>query len=299
MASSQQGQNTILDTTPPTSPNPQQNQSDQSKADDKIEIILATSEKPNNDDVASTNESVQILASEPDNLAEIDKEEINIVRSSPKEIARLFRSISGLTFFQRRILELRYLSLIEDYQRRLFYIDILYHFSRSLVSVGSVAVPALLSIQSPTSQSSVSLFWSAWVVSLSVTICHNFSTLFRFDKKFFGLHSTLERLKSEGWQYLELTGNYSGHYGHVSPTHANQYVYFLNKVERLKLKQSQEEYNASNESDKNGHQASGSTASSQSTASTASSTSNVAPPIAPKEQIPSPLDLTINRGKKS
>jgi hypothetical protein len=94
-------------------------------------------------------------------------------------------------------------------------------------------------------------------------------------------------LKSEGWQYLELTGNYSGHHGHVAPTHANQYVYFLNKIERIKLKQVEEEFNSFKEPEK---QAQGTT--NQTSTATKSGS-------APKELIPSPLDLNINRGKKS
>jgi len=248
------------------------------KEDDSIEINIITNEKPNNDSHISEPKQ----AVEPLNHCLIGDLEINIVKSTPKEIARLFRSLNGLSPFQIRVLEMRYISLLEDYQRRLFYVDIFYHFSRSLVSVGSVAVPALLSIQSPTGQFSQLLFWTTWAVSLSVTICHNFTSIFRFDKKFFGLHSTVERLKSEGWQYLELTGNYSGHHGHTTPSHANQYVYFLNKVERLKLKQVEEEYNTAKEPEK---------ISAKGSASTATAT--------PKEQIPSPLDLTGNRGKKT
>jgi hypothetical protein len=92
-------------------------------------------------------------------------------------------------------------------------------------------------------------------------------------------------LKSEGWQYLELTGNYSGHHGHVAPTHANQYVYFLNKIERIKLKHVEEEFNRFKEPEK------------QTQGGTSQTNSGSAP--VPKELIPSPLDLNINRGKKS
>lgn len=237
---------------------------------------------------SETNTVIDVTAQETDILDKLDRENITLYNNNKKELTRLVRSIVGLTPFQKRVIELRYISLIEDYEKRLTYIDIFYHISRSLVSIGSVAVPALLSIQSPTGSYSVWLFWITWAISLSVTVCHNFTTIFRFDKKFFGLHSTLEKLKSEGWQYLELTGNYSGHHGHVSPTHENQYVYFLNKIERIKLKQVEEEYNAIKESDKQTQQNK-----EQSQVQGQSQTQN------PKEVIPSPLDLKMNRGNKS
>jgi len=254
------------------------------KHTDTINLNIISEEK-HQDDNKSTDEVIPITSPEIDNLDEYDNKDIKLYKNSTKEIVRLLRSITILTAFQKRVIELRYISLIEEYEKRLRYIDPCYHASRLLVSIGSVAVPALLSIQSPTSTFSTPLFWTTWMISLSVTVCHNLTSIFRFDKKFFGLHSTLERLKSEGWQYLELTGNYSGHHGHIAPTHANQYVYFLNKIERLKLKQVEEEYNSTKEPDKHP------------SATTAQTTSGA--PSAPKEQIPSPLDSNINRGKKS
>lgn len=254
------------------------------KHSDNIELNIITQDKPQEDD-KSMDEVIQVTSQEVDNLDEYDNKDIKLYKNNTKEIVRLLRSITVLTAFQKRVFELRYISLLEDYEQRLKYIDPCYHASRLLVSIGSVAVPALLSIQSPTSTFSTPLFWTTWMISLSVTVCHNLTSIFRFDKKFFGVHSTLERLKSEGWQYLELTGNYSGHHGHVAPTHANQYVYFLNKIERIKLKHVEEEFNSFKEPEKQNQ--GGST---QPTSGSAS---------APKELIPSPLDLNINRGKKS
>lgn len=256
------------------------------KNTENIELNIISQDK-NQEDDKSIDEVIQVSTQEITNLDEYDTKDIKVYKNNTKEIVRLLRSISVLTSFQKRVIEIRYISLIEEYEKRLKYIDPCYHASRLLVSIGSVAVPALLSIQSPTSSFSIPLFWTTWLISLSVTVCHNLTSIFRFDKKYFGIHSTQERLKSEGWQYLELTGNYSGHHGHVAPTHANQYVYFLNKIERIKLKQVEEEFNSFKEPEK---QAQGTT-NQTSTATTSGS--------APKELIPSPLDLNINRGKKS
>jgi hypothetical protein len=53
----------------------------------------------------------------------------------------------------------------------------------------------------------------------------------------------LERLRSEGWQYFGLTGRYSGHLiGNRQPTHQNQFVYFTHYIEKIKMKQVEEEY---------------------------------------------------------
>lgn len=231
----------------------------------------------------------ELAESESDTVISVDKQEVDtlniqdlsgvkVYEYSVEELAKLFRSIASLTPLQIRILEVRYLSIIKEYERRILYNDCLYHASRTVVSLGSVVVPALLSIQSPTGVNSIGLYWTTWTISFLVTVCHNCNNIFRFDKKFFGLHSTLERLKSEGWQYLELSGHYSGHHGHVAPTHLNQYVYFVNSIERIKNKQVEDEYNSFKEPEKQ--------------TPTQAKTLN-------EQAVPSPLDLTMNRGKKS
>lgn len=212
-------------------------------------------------------------------LDSLDTTKLHLINYSHEELVRLIRSLPGLTTVQTRIIELRYCTLLASYSRRLVYIDAFYHASRAIISLGGVAVPAMLSIQSPTSANpSIGLYWTTWTISLVVTVLHNFTTLFRFDKKFFGIHSVYERLVSEGWQFMELSGRYAGHFGKCVPTHANQFLYFMNSIERIKLKQIQDEFNATAEADKERGAPSAQT--DQTTV---------------KQLVPSPLDLTLNR----
>jgi hypothetical protein len=227
------------------------------KGNSSDDIALTINDKASNDitepqeEVISTPKVADIsgvISFPKDNLVKLDKEEMKLVQMSDTELVRIIKALPGLTPLQIRIIELRYCNLIIILRKRLFYIDVFYHTSRAFISLGSVAIPALLSIQSPTApHSSIDLYWLTWTISLIVTILHNFTSLFRFDKKFFGLHGTFERLKSEGWQFLELSGHYSGHHGPYPPTHENQFIYFVNAVERISARQVQEEYNAMSE----------------------------------------------------
>ena len=61
----------------------------------------------------------------------------------------------------------------------------------------------------------------------------------------------MERLRSEGWQFLGLTGRYSGNLNNTIPTHANQFLYFTHQIEKIKMKQVEEEFYKSNESNSN------------------------------------------------
>jgi hypothetical protein len=93
-------------------------------------------------------------------------------------------------------------------------------------------------------------------LSLLVTTFNGILVLFKVDKKYHFLHTTLERLRSEGWQYLELTGRYSGVLTNYTtqPTHDNQYRFFCHYVEKIKLKQIEEEYYKYEDTNTNGVQ---------------------------------------------
>jgi hypothetical protein len=67
--------------------------------------------------------------------------------------------------------------------------------------------------------------------------------LFKLEKRFFMMHAFTERLRSDTWQYIELSGRYSGHYCHnEKPTHANQFVYYCTHLERINMKWVDEEF---------------------------------------------------------
>lgn len=160
---------------------------------------------------------------------------------------------SDLNPLQKVIFEQRFLPVLKEFEKRCFLFSCIFHTLRILVSIGSLIVPALLSIQySDTSGSKAitdpdsfayEIYWSTWVISLLVTTSNGILTVFKIDKKYYFLHTTMEKLRSEGWQFLQLSGHYSGfHTPGIAPTHDNQFVFFCHSVERLKMKQVEEEY---------------------------------------------------------
>jgi hypothetical protein len=155
-----------------------------------------------------------------------------------------------LTEVQKEILKTRYLSILENFKRRSRNYSTFFFLGHTIITVGSLFVPALLSIQNSDKSIllsgenfNVHVYWTTFVISLLVTIFNGLLTLFKVDKKYYFLNTTLERLRSEGWQYFSLTGRYSGHLiNHQVPTHANQFVYFTHYIEKIKMKQVEEEY---------------------------------------------------------
>jgi len=170
-----------------------------------------------------------------------------------------------------------------------------------MITVGSLFVPALLSIQNSNSvityggaNFATDIYWSTFIISLLVTMCNALLTLFKIDKKYYFLNTTLERLRSEGWQYVSLTGRYSGHLiGGAQPTHHNQFVFFMHYIEKFKMKQVEEEYYKSDE--KTNQQPTHLTA----TGTTVSRPGNELHPLSPERPVTSFADTSLADVMKS
>ena len=153
-----------------------------------------------------------------------------------------------LSRVQKEIIKTRYLSIVENYQRRSRNYSYIFFSGHFIITVGSLFVPALLSIQNSDKSVvlenvsfSIQIYWATFVISILVTIFNGILTLFKVDKKYYFLHTSLERLRSEGWQYFSLTGRYASQYNKLT-THSNQFVYFSHYIEKIKMKQVEEEY---------------------------------------------------------
>ena len=158
-----------------------------------------------------------------------------------------------LVELQKDIMKERFVNLIINTRTRASRVSIIYHAGHVIVTVGSLFVPALLSIQysgmgsSQGQQSqntfSTNIYWTTWVISVLVTIFNGVLTLFKVDKKYLYLHTNLERLESEGWQYAELSGRYSGfNTPGEKATHTNQFIFFCHKIEKIRMQQIDDEF---------------------------------------------------------
>ena len=157
---------------------------------------------------------------------------------------------------QKQHIQSRYINILENFKKRVRKYSIVFYTGHFIITVGSLFVPALLSIQNSSVSFSINgysipVYIITFIVSLLVTIFNGILTLFKIDKKYYFLTTTMERLRSEGWQFLGLTGRYSGNLNNTIPTHANQFLYFTHQIEKIKMKQVEEEFYKSNESNAN------------------------------------------------
>jgi hypothetical protein len=161
---------------------------------------------------------------------------------SVDDLDTMFDSLGDLTLQQRAAIKERYRFLMAEYSWRCRFYTVLFYVLRTTMTVGSLAVPAMLSLNNLEDQAAKGLYWGTWGLSLAVTTANGLLTLFKLDKRFFMLHAVAEKLRSETWQYLTLSGRYSGHYGGLRPTHRNQYVYYTYKIEKIRMQHINDEY---------------------------------------------------------
>jgi len=161
---------------------------------------------------------------------------------STNTLHKMFETLE-LEPYKKLVLQERYLDVLYDFKRRAARLSCMFYTSRLIVTIGSILVPAFLSIQgSGATLHHAEIYWTTWIISVMVTICNGLMSLFKLDKKYFFIHTTLELLTSEGWQYIGLSGRYSPKDAPVPPTHENQFLVFSHMAEKIKMRQVEEEY---------------------------------------------------------
>lgn len=165
-----------------------------------------------------------------------------IKKKTPEEtLFDIFQNLK-IEAYKKTVLQQRYIEVLRNFHIRSRRLEIMFYAARIIVTVGSILVPAFLSIQGSGSNSQTQIYWATWVISLLVTISNGFMTLFKLDKKYFFINTTLELLHSEGWQYVGLSGRYSPKDTVIPPTHENQFLVFFHMAEKIKMRQVEEEF---------------------------------------------------------
>ena len=150
----------------------------------------------------------------------------------------------------RKILKSRFFNEVRYYDARRDRVKKYYNAFRFIVTTGSILLPAILSIgqmdpdKLPANFDQIS-YWSSWGISLTVTACNGFIQLFSLDKKYYDYAITSEQLKTEGWQFFQLSGKYV-----EFPNHEAAYRFFCKAIESIKRKQIEKEFSGKGDDNK-------------------------------------------------
>lgn len=109
-----------------------------------------------------------------------------------------------------------------------------YYVLRLATVLGAVVIPGLVSLNlSGNAESAVN--WLTFSISLLVAASAAVEAFFHFGARWRHYRGTVERLKSEGWMYAEL----SGPYNRRGASHENTFQEFVSRIEQTLGQESQ------------------------------------------------------------
>lgn len=125
----------------------------------------------------------------------------------------------------------RYVNEVNLYSCRVKKAGFFYYALNTIITVGSIILPALLSIQNNDSYDENDIYWLAWILSIIITVSNGFLQLFSVNTNYILYCHMKEKLITEGWRYINLCGKYK------NKTHESSYHDFCQKIEELKMSQ--------------------------------------------------------------
>lgn len=175
------------------------------------------------------------------NEKKISSDELNIY-SYKDQVYDIIDTLDLNNETEKNILRSRFLAEVLSYERRRNNTKKYYDVFRFMVTTGSILLPAILSMgqmdpaKLPKNFENIS-YWASWTISLMVTACNGFLQLFSLDKNYFEFAITTEQLKTEGWQFFQLSGKYDDF-----EDHKEAYKPFCKSIENIKRKQVEKEF---------------------------------------------------------
>ena len=144
-----------------------------------------------------------------------------------------------LSDFQKEILKHRYFYQVKLYDKKAKSAKIFYLFLSFIITIGSIILPALLSIQQSdfsdnektNKEYRLKIYWASWSISLLITVSNGIIQLLSLNKQYLSYNTTREKLIAEGWHYLELSGDYE------DETHNSSFNEFCEEIESIKKNQ--------------------------------------------------------------
>lgn len=147
---------------------------------------------------------------------------------------------------EKRFFEMRFNRLIKRLEESTKRSSFWYYSLSSIVTVGSIIVPSLISIQDKSFSTDASqedldshannIYWSIWALSISVTLSNAFIKLLSLDKTYITRNLRLNQFKSEIMKYITKSDIYD------IDDDRTRFRNLVRNIEMIKRQQVLEEY---------------------------------------------------------
>ena len=144
---------------------------------------------------------------------------------------------------KRKILLARFVEEVVLYDKKARVTEAFYMTFNLIITIGSVVLPALLSIQNVNFSDDEEvdegyrdkIYWLSWSISLLISICNGLIQLLSLNKQYSSYILVREKLIAEGWKYFELCDEYKG------KDHKFYFTKFCEEIENIKKSQTERE----------------------------------------------------------
>ena len=154
------------------------------------------------------------------------------------------------------ILNNRFIKIVSQMDIATKYTSSAYHCLSLMITVGSILVPAMLSVQDKPlirhdttdyekERQAHRIFWTTFAIALFVSIANGVIKLFSIDQTYIIRHMRYNDMRREGWLFFELTGPYKKYRRHSQAIKA-----FIYNIEKIKTNHLKEEYTPENSDQK-------------------------------------------------
>lgn len=131
----------------------------------------------------------------------------------------------ALNDVQKNALQARWLDQMKWMSGKAKHTKNWYFRLRLTAIIGGLLIPALVSLENVPN-----IKWVVFALGLLVAVSGALEEFFRFGERWRHYRQHLEALKTEGWQFVQLIGNYASE---QYPTHAAAYTKFATRIEEI------------------------------------------------------------------
>lgn len=153
---------------------------------------------------------------------------------------------NGFTTEQFNFINIRYLRLVKNLEESTRRSAFLYYFFSGIVTIVSILVPSLISIQDKSFVSNATeqdisrhnqiVYWVIWSLSIIITVSNAFIKLLRLDQNYISRTLRLNQLRSEGILFVNNVGEYE------DLPNDQRFKLFIRNVEKIKDSQMKQEF---------------------------------------------------------
>ncbi len=145
-----------------------------------------------------------------------------------QDLGSLIESLKSLDDLQRHLLQSRWLDQVSWMDAKAASAQKRYYALRLIAIIGGVIVPALVGLKIAGNNVSDFISWITFAISLIVAISVAVEEFFHYGERWRHYRRTVEYLKIEGWQFLQLAGNYQ-----QFENHSQAFPGFAAQVEKI------------------------------------------------------------------